>query len=334
MTEFPAPAVPERKKDSTDHGSAILLALVVLIGLLFAWLVVVNTYERALVAELKVKMLNQAPPEGWQAAVQGAVLPWRLGGVLVSLLAGGGVYLWKMRQARQRREARSHALQMQADLARTSQVLDELETLRRELDWQVRQRTADLSQAYDLTLEGWARAIDLRDHETGEHSARLARLTVILARSLKFSEEELVHIRRGAILHDVGKMGVPDNILMKSGPLMDDEWLVMRQHPVIANEMLSRISFLAPALDIPYCHHEKWDGSGYPRGLSGEQIPLAARIFAVVDVWDSLTSDRPYRKAWTPERALGYIKEQAGKHFDPAVVEQFLKIVDIQEQAE
>lgn len=334
MAGFPAPAVPERKKDSTDRGSAILLALVVLIGLLFAWLGVVNTYERALVAELKVKMLNQAPPEGWQAAVQGAVLPWRLGGVLVSLLAGGGVYLWMMHQARQRRDARLHAIQMQADLARTSQVLGELETLRRELDWQVRQRTADLSQAYDLTLEGWARAIDLRDHETGEHSARLARLTVILARSLKFSEDELVHIRRGAILHDVGKMGVPDNILMKSGPLMDDEWLVMRQHPVIANEMLSRITFLAPALDIPYCHHEKWDGSGYPRGLSGEQIPLAARIFAVVDVWDSLTSDRPYRKAWTPERALGYIKEQAGKHFDPAVVEQFLKIVDIQEQAE
>jgi HD-GYP domain-containing protein (c-di-GMP phosphodiesterase class II) len=137
----------------------------------------------------------------------------------------------------------------------------------------------------------------------------------------------LVHIRRGALLHDIGKMGVPDRILLKPNKLTDDEWEIMRKHPVFAYEMLSPIEFLLPALDIPYCHHEKWDGTGYPRKVKGEEIPLVARIFAVVDVWDALTSDRPYRLAWIKEQALEYIQEQSGKHFDPRVVEAFLRLI-------
>jgi HD-GYP domain-containing protein (c-di-GMP phosphodiesterase class II) len=140
-------------------------------------------------------------------------------------------------------------------------------------------------------------------------------------------EADLVHIRRGALLHDIGKMGIPDSILLKPGPLTEDEWIIMRKHPVYALELLSPIAYLRPALDIPYAHHEKWDGTGYPRGLKETQIPLAARIFAVTDVWDALTSDRPYRPAWAPEQALAYIREQAGRHFDPAVVEAFLRVV-------
>jgi HD-GYP domain-containing protein (c-di-GMP phosphodiesterase class II) len=139
------------------------------------------------------------------------------------------------------------------------------------------------------------------------------------------SEQELVHVRRGALLHDMGKLGVPDTILFKPGKLTDEEWTVMHQHPMYAYELLSPIVYLRPALDIPYCHHEKWDGTGYPRGLKGEEIPLAARIFALVDVWDALRSDRPYRPAWSEEEALEYIREQAGKHFDPATVKVFLE---------
>lgn len=141
-------------------------------------------------------------------------------------------------------------------------------------------------------------------------------------------EGELDHVYRGALLHDIGKMGIPDSILLKPGKLTDEEWEIMRKHPVYACEMLSSIDYLQPALDIPYCHHEKWDGSGYPRGLKGEQIPLSARIFAVVDVYDALTSDRPYREAWTNKKALKYINENAGKHFDPEVVEIFIKEID------
>jgi Response regulator containing a CheY-like receiver domain and an HD-GYP domain len=142
-----------------------------------------------------------------------------------------------------------------------------------------------------------------------------------------FSEEELVHIHRGALLHDIGKMGIPDAILLKPGPLDEKEWAIMRTHPTLAVELLRPIAFLAPALDIPWCHHEKWDGTGYPRGLRGEEIPLPARIFAVVDVYDALTSDRPYRAAWSQERALAYIREQAGRHFDPRVVEVFEQVI-------
>jgi HD-GYP domain-containing protein (c-di-GMP phosphodiesterase class II) len=146
-----------------------------------------------------------------------------------------------------------------------------------------------------------------------------------LAVMMDYPQEKLVHLRRGALLHDIGKMGIPDRILLKEGPLSDEEWEIMRKHPEFAYELISPIEYLWPALDIPYCHHEKWDGSGYPRGLKGEEIPLAARIFSIVDVWDALTSDRPYRNAWPAEKAIQYVREQKGKHFDPHVTDLFLK---------
>jgi PAS domain S-box-containing protein len=185
----------------------------------------------------------------------------------------------------------------------------------------------ELSLAYDATIEGWSHALDLRDRETEGHTRRVAEMTVQLAQMIGVSKEELVHIRRGALLHDIGKMGTPDNILHKPGPLTDAEWEIMHQHPVYAYEFLSPIVYLRPALDIPHCHHEKWDGTGYPRGLAAEQIPLAARIFAVVDVWDALRSDRPYRSAWAEEQVLEYLRDQVGKHFDPKVAEAFLRLV-------
>jgi putative nucleotidyltransferase with HDIG domain len=184
----------------------------------------------------------------------------------------------------------------------------------------------ELSLAYDATIEGWSRALDLRDRETEGHTQRVASLTMHLARAIGLTETELVHVRRGALLHDIGKMGIPDGILLKPGPLTDEEWTVMRQHPVYAYELLRPIEFLRPALDIPYSHHEHWDGSGYPRGLRGEQIPLAARVFAVVDVWDALSSDRAYRPAWPAERVRAYLRSKSGQQFDPHVVEVFLEL--------
>jgi HD-GYP domain-containing protein (c-di-GMP phosphodiesterase class II) len=150
-----------------------------------------------------------------------------------------------------------------------------------------------------------------------------------LARALGIKDEELTHIRRGALLHDIGKMGIPDSILLKGGELTEEEQSIMRMHPTYAYGLISPITFLRPALDIPYCHHEKWDGSGYPRGLKGDQIPLAARAFAIVDVWDALRSDRPYRRAWSKDQALTYIREQTGTHFDPQVVDVFFAILDV-----
>jgi HD-GYP domain-containing protein (c-di-GMP phosphodiesterase class II) len=185
----------------------------------------------------------------------------------------------------------------------------------------------ELTLTYDITLEGWAKALELRDMETEGHSRRVTDITVRIARATGMSDEELVHTRRGALLHDIGKMGIPDNILHKPGKLTEEEWVIMRQHPVYAYELLSPIEHLRPALDIPYCHHEKWDGSGYPRGLNGEEIPLAARIFAIVDVWDALLSDRPYRKGWDEEKVLAYIQENAGSHFDPELVKIFIKTI-------
>jgi len=184
----------------------------------------------------------------------------------------------------------------------------------------------DLGLAYEATIEGWSRAMDLRDKETEGHTQRVTELTSRLARALGVSEDEIVHIRRGALLHDIGKMGVPDQILLKPGPLTDDEWTSMRRHPGLAYEMLLPIAYLRRALDIPYCHHEKWDGTGYPRGLSGETIPLAARIFAVVDVWDALRSDRPYRSAWAEDMVRDHIRSLSGTHFDPRVAEAFLQL--------
>jgi HD-GYP domain-containing protein (c-di-GMP phosphodiesterase class II) len=184
----------------------------------------------------------------------------------------------------------------------------------------------ELALAYDTTLEGWSIALDLRDKETEGHAQRVTGMTLRLAQVVGLGEEELVHVRRGALLHDIGKMGIPDSILLKPGPLTDEEWAIMRRHPVYAYEMLSRIDYLRPALDIPYCHHEKWDGSGYPRGLKGEQIPLSARIFAVVDVWDALRSDRPYRLAWPEEKVVKHIQSLSGTHFDPKAVEAFFRM--------
>jgi putative nucleotidyltransferase with HDIG domain len=183
--------------------------------------------------------------------------------------------------------------------------------------------TDELELAYDATIEGWSHALDLRDKETEGHTQRVTDLTVKLARRSGLSEQELVQVRWGALLHDIGKMGVPDGILLKPGPLTDEEWVLMKKHPGLAYKMLEPIHYLGKALDIPYCHHEKWDGSGYPRGLKGEQIPLVARIFAIVDVWDALTSDRPYRKAWSEEKAHQHIQAEAGTHFDPRMVETF-----------
>lgn len=185
----------------------------------------------------------------------------------------------------------------------------------------------NLSLAYDETLEGWSRALDLRDRETEGHTRRVTERTIELAQAMGLDEEMLVHVRRGALLHDIGKMGVPDSILLKPGPLTDEEWKVMRLHPKLAYDMLSQIAYLHPALNIPYYHHEKWDGSGYPFGLKGEEIPIEARIFAIIDVCDALASDRPYRKAWPQEKIQEFIKGESGKHFDPAVVEKFFEIM-------
>jgi HD-GYP domain-containing protein (c-di-GMP phosphodiesterase class II) len=185
----------------------------------------------------------------------------------------------------------------------------------------------ELSLAYDTTLEGWGKALELRDKETQGHTRRVAELTVGLARRMNISDSEITHIHRGVLLHDIGKMGVPDQILHKTGPLDESEWELMRKHPQYAYDLLYPIAYLRPALDIPYCHHEKWDGTGYPRGLKGEEIPLAARIFAIVDVWDALLSDRPYRKTWTKKETIEYILRESGTRFDPKIVKIFLEMM-------
>ncbi|MBI5054023.1 MAG: PAS domain S-box protein [Chloroflexi bacterium] len=186
----------------------------------------------------------------------------------------------------------------------------------------------ELKLAYDATIEGWSRALDLRDKETEGHTQRVAEMSVRLARSLGMRDEELIQVRRGALLHDIGKMGIPDRILLKGGSLTEQEWDIMRRHPTYAYELIAPIAFLRAALDIPYCHHEKWDGSGYPRGLKGEQIPLAARIFAIVDVWDALRSDRPYRQGWSETKVREHIRANSGTHFDPQVVETFMRMLE------
>ena len=170
--------------------------------------------------------------------------------------------------------------------------------------------------------------MELRDEETEGHAERVTEMAVTVARRMGFSQEELVQVRRGSLLHDIGKMGIPDSILHKPGPLTDQEREVMKSHPTVAYNLLSLTPFLRKALNIPYYHHERWDGTGYPHGLKGVTIPLEARIFAVVDVWDALSSDRPYRKAWPQKRVIDHIKSESGKHFDPQVVEVFLKILE------
>lgn len=187
-----------------------------------------------------------------------------------------------------------------------------------------------LLKAYDATIEGWAYALSLKDEETENHSQHVVELTLAIARKSGIAEEEMADIKRGALLHDIGKMGIPDDILHKPGKLTDDEWEVMHRHPRYAFDMLSHVDYLRPALDIPYSHHEKWDGSGYPQGLREKEIPLAARIFAIVDVFDALISNRPYRKAWSREKALDHIEQESGRHFDPQIVDIFLKLINEQ----
>ena len=185
----------------------------------------------------------------------------------------------------------------------------------------------ELREAYETTIEGWSRALDLRDKETEGHTLRVTEITLHIARAMGFNEEELLNIRRGSLLHDIGKMGVPDHILLKPGKLTAEEMEIIKQHPQFAYDLLSPIEYLRDALDIPYFHHEKWDGTGYPHGLKGEEIPLPARIFAVVDVYDAVTSDRPYREAWSKEKAFEYIQSLEGTHFDPLVVEMFFSVM-------
>jgi len=187
----------------------------------------------------------------------------------------------------------------------------------------------ELERAYQATLEGWVRALDMRDKETEGHTQRVTILTHRLARSMGVSDADMVHITRGALLHDIGKMAIPDGILLKPGQLTEEERELIKRHPVYAYEMLRPIDFLVPAIDIPYCHHEKWDGTGYPRGLKGEEIPFAARIFPIIDVWDALTSDRPYRKAMAHDEVRKLVQADSGKHFDPLVVEAFMNLKDL-----
>ena len=185
----------------------------------------------------------------------------------------------------------------------------------------------ELTIAYDSTLEGWLQAFEMRDRETQGHSIRVAELTLSLATAMGLSGKELQDIRRGALMHDIGKMGVPDSILLKPDKLTEEEWEIYRKHPQFAYDMLYPIVYLRSSLDIPYCHHEKWDGTGYPRGLKGNDIPFSARIFSVIDVYDALMSERPFRNAWSKEKTLEYIQNQSGKHFDPHVVEVFIKMI-------
>jgi putative nucleotidyltransferase with HDIG domain len=186
--------------------------------------------------------------------------------------------------------------------------------------------SSQLILAYDATLEAVSTALEWRDKEAKEHTQRVTEMALSLAKALGVNNKELVHIRRGALLHDIGNLKVQESILHKQGELTAEEWVTIHMHPFYACEIIEPIALLKSALIIPFCHHEKWDGTGYPRGLKAEQIPLAARLFAVVDVYDALTSDRPYRKAWSKAKALEYIREQSGKHFDPQVVEVFLRM--------
>ena len=221
-----------------------------------------------------------------------------------------------------------------AILDRTTDFVSEIQTASRDITERKKAEKAlqdahnNLQESYQRTIEGWVRALDLRDRETEGHTQRVTELTIKVAKTLGFSEEELTHIRRGALLHDMGKMAIPDDILQKPGPLNEVEWERMRRHPMYAYDMLSPIAYLLPSLDIPFCHHERWDGSGYPRGLKGEEIPLVARLFSIVDVWDALSSDRPYRKKMPRWEVVSYLREKSGILFDPKLVDIFLSVID------
>jgi len=204
---------------------------------------------------------------------------------------------------------------------------EQLSHLQKEWESQKANIEWELNSGINITLEGWVQSVDLRERETEGHTQRVTNMTVALAKAMGLSDEQIIHIRRGAMLHDIGKMGVPENILLKPGALTDDEFAILKQHPTYAQVLLSSVEYLRPAIDIPYCHHEKWDGTGYPRGLKGDEIPLAARVFSIIDVWDSLRADRPYRAGYTMEQAVSYIREQSGKYFDPMIVDVFINKV-------
>jgi HD-GYP domain-containing protein (c-di-GMP phosphodiesterase class II) len=193
---------------------------------------------------------------------------------------------------------------------------------------QIKKAYDALQESLEETIVGWGRTLEKRDMETHGHTQRVTEITVAMAKKLGFTDDQLVQIRRGAALHDLGKIGIPDRILLKPAPLDEEEWEIMRKHPTYAYEMISSIFFLLPASIIPLYHHERWDGSGYPQGLKGEEIPLEARIFAIVDVWDALSSDRPYRKAWKRDKIIQYIRQNAGVLFDPSIVEIFLETIE------
>jgi len=184
-----------------------------------------------------------------------------------------------------------------------------------------------LRMAFELTLEGLAKALEYRDKESEDHSRRVVEMTFRVAKEMNLNDDDLKNIKRGALLHDIGKLAIPDEILKKPGPLTDEEWFIMKTHPVIAKEILETIPFLKPAMDIPYCHHENWDGTGYPNGIKGAKIPLAARIFIIIDHWEALTADRVYRKAWRYEKVIAYIKENSGRYYDPQILTVFLALV-------
>jgi hypothetical protein len=201
-----------------------------------------------------------------------------------------------------------------------------VETLEKHLE-RVKDSESELRKTYDLTLGAWAKVLEYRDKETEGHSRRLVELSTRLGQALGLSTEEIDHLRRGALLHDIGKLAIPDEILLKPGALNDAERRMMEQHPAYARQMLAQVVFLQPSVDVAYSHHERWDGLGYPQGLKGKEIPLSARIFTVVDQWDALTSDRPYRQAWTREKVIAYFREYAGKIYDPEIVDVFLRTI-------
>lgn len=230
-----------------------------------------------------------------------------------------GEYIWLETTARLFFDQRSQKPEFQASSRNITE--------RKQAQEALQQAHANLQEAYDRTIEGWVLALDLRDRETEGHTKRVTEMTVRLACALGYNEEEIVHIRRGALLHDIGKMGIPDDILQKPGPLSDDEWVKMRRHPHYAYQMLAPISYLKQALIIPYYHHERWDGSGYPHKLKGDEIPLVARLFAVVDVWDALCSDRPYRKGIPLKEVMDYLQKESRRLFDPDIVDKFLPLL-------
>jgi putative nucleotidyltransferase with HDIG domain len=231
---------------------------------------------------------------------------------LVFVVVSGSFIFWLLYRDLKKREQ-----DWQNHLAEKEQLLE-----------QVNQKNLELLEAYNRTIEGWSRVLELRSREVKDHSRRVTELTLQLANHMGIQEPDLSHIRRGAMLHDIGKMAIPDSVMLKNGDLDEEDRAVIRKHPLYGFEMLSEIEYLRPALDILLCHHEKWNGEGYPFGLSGEQIPLFARMFSVVDVWDALCSDRHYRDAISEDMASIYLREEAGKHFDPVIVDAFLEMLE------